>query len=167
MQMAGTGLESLKMAFLKVNLKFNSAALWLFKYKLIRNIFSCRKGGAFSAISCPTWWGICRFLHAIKTNPHLYPGRGGGSGFTLTGALYRYSSLLGTPNELCQLQSGGTGSPSHDTAHQSSVEFFQIWTEPCHNLRLFAGFHLVATSIWFIVVASRLVVSSVHALRKM
>ena len=33
--------------------------------------------GAFSAISCPTWWGICRFLHAIKTNPHLYPGVGG------------------------------------------------------------------------------------------
>ena len=36
--------------------------------QLIRNIFSCRRGGAFSAISCPTWWGICRFSHAIKTN---------------------------------------------------------------------------------------------------
>ena len=33
--------------------------------------------GAFSAISCPAWWGICRFLHAIKTNPNLYPGLGG------------------------------------------------------------------------------------------
>ena len=22
---------------------------------------------------CPAWWGICRFLRAIKTNPHLYP----------------------------------------------------------------------------------------------
>ena len=39
--------------------------------------------------------------------------------------------------------------------------------EPYHNSGLFAGFHLVATSIWFIVVTSRLVVSSVHALRKM
>ena len=34
------------------------------------------RGGAFSAISCPAWWGICRFLRAIKTNPHLYPGMG-------------------------------------------------------------------------------------------
>ena len=34
------------------------------------------RGGAFSAISCPAWWGICRFLRAIKTNPHLYPGVG-------------------------------------------------------------------------------------------
>ena len=48
----------------------------LFNYKLIRNIFSCPRGGAFSAISCPSWWGICRFLRAIKTNPHLYPGVG-------------------------------------------------------------------------------------------
>ena len=62
---------------------------------------------------------------------------------------------------------GGAGSPSHDTARQSSGEFPQIQTEPCHNSRLFAGFHLVATSIWFIVVTSRLVVSSVHAFRKM
>ena len=46
----------------------------LFNYELIRNIFSCPRGGAFSAISCPSWWGICRFLRAIKTNPHLYPG---------------------------------------------------------------------------------------------
>ena len=38
--------------------------------------FSCPKGGAFSAISCPTWWGICHFLLAVKTNPHLYPGVG-------------------------------------------------------------------------------------------
>ena len=43
-------------------------------------------GGAFSAISCPAWWGICLFLRAVKTNAHLYPGVGG-SGFTLTGAL--------------------------------------------------------------------------------
>ena len=28
-------------------------------------------------ISWPAWWGICRFLHTIKTNPHLYPGIGG------------------------------------------------------------------------------------------
>ena len=34
------------------------------------------RGGAFSAISCPAWWGICRFLRAIKTTPHLYPGVG-------------------------------------------------------------------------------------------
>ena len=33
--------------------------------------------GHFSAISCPAWWGIYRSLHAIKTNPHLYPGLGG------------------------------------------------------------------------------------------
>ena len=32
-------------------------------------------GWAFSSISYP-WWGICHFLHAIKTNPHLYPGVG-------------------------------------------------------------------------------------------
>ena len=34
------------------------------------------RGGPFSAISCPAWWGICHFLRAIKTNPHLYPGVG-------------------------------------------------------------------------------------------
>ena len=34
------------------------------------------RGGSFSAISCPAWWGICHFLRAIKTNPHLYPGVG-------------------------------------------------------------------------------------------
>ena len=34
------------------------------------------RGGAFSAISCPARWGICHFLRAIKTNPHLYPGLG-------------------------------------------------------------------------------------------
>ena len=49
-------------------------------------------------------------------------------------------------------------------------KFGRVFTDvnrTCHNSRLFAGFHLVATSIWFIVVTSRLVVSSVHALRKM
>ena len=35
----------------------------LFNYKL--------RGGAFSAISCAVWWSVCRFLHAIKTNPHF------------------------------------------------------------------------------------------------
>ena len=48
----------------------------MFKYKVIRNILSCPRGGTFSAIFCPAWWGICRFLRAIKTNPHLYPGVG-------------------------------------------------------------------------------------------
>ena len=48
----------------------------LFNYKLIRNTFSCPGGGAFSAISCLTYWGICHLLRAVKTNPHLYPGVG-------------------------------------------------------------------------------------------
>ena len=60
----------------------------LFNYKLIRNIFSWPRGGAFSAISCPAWWGICHILHAIKTS---IPEEGGGGGFTLTGALYCYN----------------------------------------------------------------------------
>ena len=34
------------------------------------------RGGAFSAISCPAWWGICHFLRATKTNPRLYSGVG-------------------------------------------------------------------------------------------
>ena len=59
---------------------------------------------------------------------------------------------------------GEAGSPSHDTARQSSGEFSRC---KGHNSRSCAGFHLVASSIWFIVVTSRLVVSSVHALRKM
>ena len=46
------------------------------KTAFFRNIFSCPRSGAFSAISCPAWWGICRFLCAIKTNPHLCPGLG-------------------------------------------------------------------------------------------
>ena len=71
-----TGLESLKLAFLKFNLKLNPAPCELFNYKLIRIIFSCPRGGAFSAICCPAWWGIRRFLRDIKTNPHLYPGVG-------------------------------------------------------------------------------------------
>ena len=37
---------------------------------------SCPRGGAFSAISSPAWWGIRRFLRDIKTNPRLYPGEG-------------------------------------------------------------------------------------------
>ena len=50
----------------------------LFNYKLIRNFFSCPRGGALSAhLSCPAWWGICHFLQAFKTNPHLYPRVGG------------------------------------------------------------------------------------------
>ena len=36
----------------------------------------------------PAWWGICHFLQALKTNPHLYPRveGGRGEGFILTGA---------------------------------------------------------------------------------
>ena len=29
--------------------------------------------GHFLLFPAPHGWGICRFLHAIKTNPHLYP----------------------------------------------------------------------------------------------
>ena len=71
-----TGLESLKVAFLKFNFKLIPAPCELFNHKLIRNIFSCLRGRAFSAISCPAWWGIRLFLRDIKTNPHLYPGVG-------------------------------------------------------------------------------------------
>ena len=49
------------------------------------NIFGWPRGGAFFAISIPAPHGgalICRFLHAIESNPHLYSGE-----FTLTGAL--------------------------------------------------------------------------------
>ena len=45
-------------------------------YKLIRNIFSCPRGGAFSAISCPAWWRICGFLCTIKTDPYQEKMRG-------------------------------------------------------------------------------------------
>ena len=33
------------------------------------------RNGLCSAISCPAWWGICRLLHTMKTNPylHVYP----------------------------------------------------------------------------------------------
>ena len=41
-----------------------------------QELISCPRGGAFSAISYPAWWGICHFLRAIKTNPHLYPAVG-------------------------------------------------------------------------------------------
>ena len=76
-----TGLESLKLAFLKFNWKFNSAALWIIQLQTHQEYLQLPlRDGAFSAISCPTMWGICRFLRTIKTNPHLYPGLGRGGG---------------------------------------------------------------------------------------
>ena len=44
------------------------------------------------------------------------------------------------------------------------VSFHRCKQNVVNNSRSFAGFHLVVTSIWFIVVASRLVLSSVCAL---
>ena len=44
--------------------------------------------GHFLLFPNPNGGAFVAFLHAIKTNPHLFPGVGkGGSGFTLTGAL--------------------------------------------------------------------------------
>ena len=71
------GLESLKLAFLKFNLKFNFAALWIIQIQTHQEHLQLPQGwGIFFAICCSAWWGICRFLRAIKTNPHLYPGVG-------------------------------------------------------------------------------------------
>ena len=60
-----TGLESLKLVFLRFNLKSNSA------YKhLIRNIFSCPRGGAFAAISCaPHGGAFVAFYRLSKVIP--------------------------------------------------------------------------------------------------
>ena len=70
------GPESLKLAFLKFNLKFNSAAFWIIQLQTHQEHLQLPQGWGISAISCPAWWGICRFLRGIKTNPHLYPGVG-------------------------------------------------------------------------------------------
>ena len=61
----------------------------------------------------------------------------------------------------------GAGSPSHNAVRQSSREFSQMKTKVSRKSRSFAGFHLLATSILFVVVTSSLDLSSVHALRKM
>ena len=116
----------MKLAFLKFNLKFNSAALGIIKLQthqehlqlpqgwgiahfadmvailnfIVLNIYYGMlrgqinmylppehpnnkiqkwsphlRNGLCSAISCPAWWGICRLLHTMKTNPylHVYP----------------------------------------------------------------------------------------------
>ena len=55
-----------------------------------------------------------------------------------------------------RVRAGGGGGeaeiPSHNTARQSSGEFSQVQTKPFQISRSFAGFHLVGTAIWFIVV---------------
>ena len=65
-----------ELAFLKFNLKFNSVALWIIQLQTHQEHLQLPQGGAVSALSCPAWWGICHFLRAVKTNPHLYPGVG-------------------------------------------------------------------------------------------
>ena len=69
-------VESLKLTFLKFNVKFNSATLWIIQLQTHQEHLQLHQGWGISAISCPGWWGICRFLRAIKTNPRLYPGVG-------------------------------------------------------------------------------------------
>ena len=46
-----------------------------------------------SAISCPAWWGISRYFHAIKTDPHHYPREGGG-GASRGWLVHRSNGLL-------------------------------------------------------------------------
>ena len=65
------------------------------------------------------------------------------------------------------IRTGGAGSPSHNAVRQSSREFSQMKTKVFRKSRSFAGFHLLTTSILFVVVTSSLDLSSVHALRKM
>ena len=76
-----SGLESLKLAFLKFNLNFNSAALWIIQLQTHQApgvghflLFPAPHGGVFAA-----------FCALLKLLPTYIPGWGG-SGFTLTGA---------------------------------------------------------------------------------
>ena len=85
-----TGLESLKLAFLKFKLKFNSPALCFIQLKT--GTFSVAPGvGHFLLFPAPHGEAFVAFCTLLKLIPTYIPGWGG-SGFTLTGALYRYSS---------------------------------------------------------------------------
>ena len=76
-----SGLESLKLAFLKLKLKFNSAALWIIRLQT----HQAPGVGHFLLFPAPHSGGFVTFCVLFKLIPTYIPGWGG-SGFTLTGA---------------------------------------------------------------------------------